>query len=82
MLYVPKVRYVAVFELDEGELFLDDEEFESDQEAQIRAIALNNNERERLGGREPDTVWFVVKSTTRFTDAFKPPRKRKIVAKK
>lgn len=82
MKYDPRTRYYPAF--DDGELYVDlGEEFTDSERAKSFVKALNTKERKRLGDREPDTLWFVIKAVQKLTIEWsdRAPKKR-VVRKK
>lgn len=81
--YDPRTRYFPAF--DDGELFIDlDKEFTDSEKAKSFIASLNDKERTRLGGAEPDTQWFVAKLVSRITIEWTDKRatpKRRVVRK-
>lgn len=86
--YDPRTHYVPAF--DDGELFIDlSHEFTDSEKAKSFVASLNDKERQRLGGQEPDTLWFVAKLVSRVTiewtdkrTAHKNPSPKKRVVRK
>lgn len=77
----PQLRYFPAF--DDGELFVDYmHDFTDSEKAKSFVAGRNDAERKRLGGQEPDTLWFVAKAQVRvtieWTDKRTPPKKRVI----
>lgn len=64
--YDPRTMFYPAF--DDGELFIDmDKEFTDSEKAKSFVRSRNAEEVKRLGGKEPDTRWFVAKMVGRIT---------------
>jgi len=74
------VTFHCAFEDDEG-LYVDPKELTEDEAIAV-AVVRNKAERDRLKGKKPDAVWFVVEATTSYRVVARPETGTKKVVRR